>query len=142
MKSSIANQRGMTIIGVLASMTIMIIVGFLILQRTGVVGGPGRAAAAKQKAMGAECNAVIASLGASAKIRQAMNQPLNSLDDIIQEQASLQNTVTNENLWDKDGFPYLEYVNDTEFVISGYCVDGLIYEYDSSTASVSTEKWK
>lgn len=142
MLSRIRSQRGMTMIGLIAAMAIMIAVGFLIMRQAGVLGGAKKAQGSKQKALGAKCNTIINALGTTARVRISMNQPLDTIEDLAQEQPGVQNMITDKNLWVEDGFPYLEFMNDTEFVISGYCVDGLLYEYDSASGSVTSKKWE
>lgn len=143
MKRHVSNQRGMSMIGLLAGMIIMILIAFLILRRAGIMGGAGSdPGSAKNKAMGMECNTIISSLGTQAKVKQTMNQPYNSMDELVQEQPSLKRTVDNANLWVEDGNPELEYVSDDEFIISGYCVDGNLYQFSSSEGSLPPEPWE
>jgi type II secretory pathway pseudopilin PulG len=143
MKRRIANQRGMSMIGLLASLAVIIIIAFMLMRRSGMMGDAIKGKeSAKNKAMGMECNTVITSLGTQAKVKQTMNQPYESMDELVQEQPSLRHTVENTNLWVEDGNPVLEYVSDDEYVISGYCVDGNLYQYSSTEGSLPPEPWE
>ena len=142
MKNHAANQRGVTLIVLLVALAIISIIGFFVLQRTGMLGSSGGRGSTRDKAIGMKCRTVISSLGTATRVKQTMNQEVESLDALAEEQPSLRSGLTSNALWAEDGYPYLEYVSETEYIITGYCVDGLMYEYDSSSGTVSDEPWE
>ena len=137
----IRSQNGMSMIGLLAGMVIIMIIGYFVFTKSGALGKKS-AKSAKQKVMGAECQTVISSLGMAVQTSISMDKRIESMEQLVSEQPALEQTINNENLWVADGAPTLEYSDNNLFVITGYCVDHKIYTFDSQAGSVMSEPWK
>jgi type II secretory pathway pseudopilin PulG len=141
MKKSILNNTGMSMLGLLIALVIVIIISgiaFKAYMNTSKQAGGQKDP--KSKAVGAVCLTSLTTMGLSVNLyKTEHNAYPSSINELADKDPNIKNTITNAGLWAQGGAPALQSDPNGGFTITGFCNDGNKYTYDSNAGNVSAQ---